>query len=142
VRHLGLGRHDGRVTESPPTFLVIYTYVADMKQRRVPHRQDHLAWLCDLADRGTLLVAGATREPVDTGVLVLRATDVHEVRRLLLDDPYGCRQPHQRGCRTAVRARGGRLDPARRGDHQIEVRFTRPPPRCLNHRRGNFGRRR
>lgn len=82
------GRHDGPVTDSPPIFLVIYTYVADMEQRRVPHRQDHLTWLRDLADGGTLLVAGATREPVDTGVLVLRATDIHEVRRLLLDDPY------------------------------------------------------
>jgi len=70
------------------TFLVIYTYVAGMEQRRMPYRQDHLAWLRDLADGGTLLLAGATREPVDTGVLVLRGTDVREVRRLLLDDPY------------------------------------------------------
>ena len=70
------------------TFLVIYTYVPDMEQRRVPYRADHLAWLRELADRGTLLVAGAAREPVDTGVLVVRAADVHEVRRLLLDDPY------------------------------------------------------
>jgi uncharacterized protein len=76
------------VPETPPTFLVIYTYVADMEQRRVPHREDHLAWLRTLADGGTLLVAGATREPVDSGVLVVRAVDVHEVRRLLLDDPY------------------------------------------------------
>jgi uncharacterized protein len=81
-------QHDDLVTESPLTFLVIYTYVADMEQRRVPHRQDHLAWLRELADGGTLLLAGATREPVDNGVLVLRAADVHEVRRLLLDDPY------------------------------------------------------
>jgi uncharacterized protein len=58
------------------------------EQRRVPHRQDHLAWLRALADGGTLLLAGATREPADTGVLVVRAADVHEVRRLLLDDPY------------------------------------------------------
>ena len=70
------------------SFLVIYTYVADMEQRRVPYREDHLAWLRGLAERGTLLVAGATREPPDTGVLVFRATDVHEVRRVLLDDPY------------------------------------------------------
>jgi uncharacterized protein YciI len=76
------------MTESQLTFLAMYTYVADMEQRRVPYRQDHLAWLRDLADRGTLLLAGATRDPVDTGVLILRATDVHEVRRLLLDDPY------------------------------------------------------
>ena len=78
-------RHDEPVTES---FLAIYTYVADMEQRRVPHREAHLAWLRGLAERGTLLVAGATREPPDTGMLVLRGADVLEVRRLLLDDPY------------------------------------------------------
>jgi uncharacterized protein YciI len=76
------------VADTPPTFLVIYSYVADMEQRRAPYREDHLAWLRKLADGGILLVAGATREPVDTGVLVVRAADVHEVRRLLLDDPY------------------------------------------------------
>jgi uncharacterized protein len=76
------------VIENQPTFLVIYTYVAEMEQRRVPYRQDHLAWLRELTDAGTLVLAGATREPVDTGVLVLRAAGVHEVRRLLLDDPY------------------------------------------------------
>nr|WP_275941552.1 YciI family protein [Planosporangium mesophilum] len=68
--------------------MVLYTYVPDMEQRRAPHRQDHLAWIRDLADKGTLLVAGAAQEPVDTGVLVVRAADAHEVRRLLLDDPY------------------------------------------------------
>ncbi|GII23414.1 YciI family protein [Planosporangium mesophilum] len=76
------------MTANSPTFLVLYTYVPDMEQRRAPHRQDHLAWIRDLADKGTLLVAGAAQEPVDTGVLVVRAADAHEVRRLLLDDPY------------------------------------------------------
>ena len=76
------------MTADAPTFLVLYTYVPDMEQRRAPHREAHLAWLRELAGAGTLLVAGAAREPVDKGVLVVRAADVHEVRRLLLDDPY------------------------------------------------------
>jgi uncharacterized protein YciI len=76
------------VTETLPTFLASYTYVPDMEQRRTAHRPDHLAFLRGLADRGTLLLAGATLEPVDAAVLILRASDVHEVRRLLLDDPY------------------------------------------------------
>jgi uncharacterized protein YciI len=76
------------VAEDLPTFLVIYTYVPEMEQRRVPHREEHLAWLRGLAEAGTLRVAGATREPADTGVLVVHAEDVHTVRRLLLDDPY------------------------------------------------------
>jgi uncharacterized protein len=76
------------VTDELPTFLVIYTYVPDMEQRRTPHREEHLAWLRGLAGAGTVRVAGATSEPVDTGVLVVRAAGVHAVRRLLLDDPY------------------------------------------------------
>jgi uncharacterized protein YciI len=79
---------DDAVTETLPTILVIYSYVPDMEQRRTPHRPDHLAWLRKLADQGTLLLAGATQDVPDTGVLILRAADVHEVRRLLLDDPY------------------------------------------------------
>jgi uncharacterized protein YciI len=76
------------VPDSQPTFLVTYSYVDDMEQRRVPHRQDHLAWLRKLAGEGTLRVAGATSDPVDTGVLVVQAADMHAVRGLLLDDPY------------------------------------------------------
>jgi len=70
------------------TFLVIYTYVQDMDNRRLPYRPDHLAWVRGLADQGRLLLAGATQDPVDTGVQVVRAGDVREVRELLLDDPY------------------------------------------------------
>jgi uncharacterized protein YciI len=81
-------RQDDAVTENLPTFLVLYSYVPDMEQRRTAHRPDHLAWLRELAEKGTLLLAGATQDPVDTGVLVFRGADVREVRRLLLDDPY------------------------------------------------------
>ncbi len=76
------------MTDNLSTFLVLYTYVPDMARRRDPYRPDHLAWLRELADRGIMLLAGATLDPVDTAVLVVRGADVHEVRRLLLDDPY------------------------------------------------------
>jgi uncharacterized protein YciI len=76
------------VTDNPSTFLVLYSYVQDMEQRRTPYRPDHIAWLRGLAEQGTLLLAGATLDPVDTGVLVFRAGSVPELRRLLLDDPY------------------------------------------------------
>lgn len=81
-------RHDDAVTDTAPTFLVVYTYVPGMQERRTPHREAHLAWLRGLADTGTMVLAGATQDPVDTGVLVMRASDAHAVRRLLVDDPY------------------------------------------------------
>lgn len=76
------------MADDTSTFLVLYSYPQGMQERRMPYRQDHLGWLRGLAEAGTLVLAGATQDPVDTGVLVLRGTDVHEVRRLLLDDPY------------------------------------------------------
>lgn len=70
------------------TFLVRYHYVPDMESRRGPHREAHLAWLRELAAAGTVVLAGATRDPVDTGVIVVRAASQHDVRKLLVDDPY------------------------------------------------------
>ncbi|MPZ62152.1 MAG: hypothetical protein GEU93_12830 [Propionibacteriales bacterium] len=74
--------------EQSSTFLVLYHYVPDMERSRAPHREAHLAWLHELADSGHVLLAGATRDPVDTAVLIVRAADTYAVRRLLLDDPY------------------------------------------------------
>ncbi len=71
-----------------PTFLVTYQYVPDMESRRAPYRQDHLVWLRALAGAGQLVFAGATVEPVDTGLLVVRGASVLDVRHLLLRDPY------------------------------------------------------
>ncbi|HEX6074117.1 MAG TPA: YciI family protein [Micromonosporaceae bacterium] len=76
------------MAETLSTFLVTYTYVTDMENRRTPHRQDHLTWLRAEADAGHMVLAGATLDPVDTGVLVVRGEDVYQVRRMLLDDPY------------------------------------------------------
>ncbi|MEH1127434.1 YciI family protein [Micromonospora sp. CPCC 206061] len=76
------------MAETLPTFLVMYQYVPDMEQRRTEHRPAHLDWLRQLADAGRMVLAGATLDPVDTAVLVVRGEDVLAVRRMLLDDPY------------------------------------------------------
>jgi uncharacterized protein YciI len=76
------------MAENLRTFMVMYRYVPEMEKRRTPHRPDHLAWLREAAEAGQMILAGATLEPVDTGILIVRAEDAHAVRRLLLDDPY------------------------------------------------------
>ena len=76
------------MAETLSTFLVLYHYPPDMAERRTPHREAHLAWLREHADAGRLIFAGATTDPVDTGVLVWRAESAHAVRQILLDDPY------------------------------------------------------
>jgi uncharacterized protein YciI len=74
--------------ETLSTFLVIYTYVTDMETRRTPHREAHLAWLRAEAEAGRMVLAGATQDPVDSAVLVVRGEDGYQVRQRLLDDPY------------------------------------------------------
>jgi hypothetical protein len=81
-------RDDQGMSETLSTFLVIYTYATDMENRRTPHRQDHLAWLRAQADAGHIVLAGAVLDPVDSGVLVVRGEGMHQVRQMLLDDPY------------------------------------------------------
>ncbi|MBT8225000.1 MAG: hypothetical protein HKP61_11830 [Dactylosporangium sp.] len=76
------------MAENLSTFVVTYRYVPEMEHRRTPHRQDHLRWLRELAETDRLVLAGATRDPVDTAILIVRAEDAYAVRRLLLDDPY------------------------------------------------------
>ena len=76
------------MTDDRPTFLVIYRYVEDMENRRTPYRPEHLGWLGRLHEAGRLVLAGATREPVDTGVLIFRDDDADAVRQLLTEDPY------------------------------------------------------
>lgn len=74
------------MTDELATFLVTYHYVPGMENRRTPHREAHLAWLRELGD--AVVVAGATRDPVDSAVIIVRAASAHEVRKLLVDDPY------------------------------------------------------
>src|SRR5262249_13139312 len=76
------------MAENLSTFMVMYRYVPEMERRRTPHRQDHLGWLREAAEAGQLILAGATLDPVDTRILIVRAEDAYAVRRLLLDDPY------------------------------------------------------
>ncbi|GLI02505.1 hypothetical protein Pa4123_77830 [Phytohabitans aurantiacus] len=78
----------GGMAETLPTFLVIYQYVPDMEQRRTESRPAHIAWLKERAEAGRLILAGATLDPVDSAVLIVRGEDILAVRRMLLDDPY------------------------------------------------------
>ena len=76
------------MADNQPTFLVTYSYVPDMENRRTPHRQDHLDWLRAEEEAGRLILAGAMLEPVDGAVLLVRADDSYQVRQWLLHDPY------------------------------------------------------
>jgi uncharacterized protein len=64
-----------------------YTYVPDVLERRAPHREAHLALLRRLHEEGTLVMAGATGDPVAGALIVFR--DAAAAERFAADDPYG-----------------------------------------------------
>jgi uncharacterized protein YciI len=70
------------------TFAVQYVYVPDMERRREPHRADHLGFLRNLSQQGSLVLAGALTEPVDGGWIVVRAESLAAARALIDGDPY------------------------------------------------------
>lgn len=70
------------------TFAVRYDYVPDMDNRRAPHRADHLGFLSGLHEAGSLVLAGALTDPVDTAWLVVRAESQPAARAMTAEDPY------------------------------------------------------
>jgi len=70
------------------TFMMTYTYVPDMLERRTPHRPAHLAHLEAARDGGLLLLAGAYADPVDGALFVCEAEGPGEILAWLANDPY------------------------------------------------------
>ena len=70
------------------TFLVTTYLVENAAEKRAPWREAHLANLRRLHTAGQLVLGGALQDPMDAGVLVLRAASKDEALALLADDPY------------------------------------------------------
>jgi uncharacterized protein len=68
--------------------LLVYDYVEDVLERRVPYRDGHLevaaAWRAD----GRLVMGGAIGSPPHGGVLVFRVDDAAAVEAFAREDPY------------------------------------------------------
>ena len=69
-------------------WLLFYVYIDDMLDRRAPFREAHLALARDAHRNGTLLLAGATTDPLDGAVFVFRADDRSAIDEFVRDDPY------------------------------------------------------
>jgi len=80
--------------------LLIYDVVPNYVERRAPFRAEHLRLAQAAVERGELLLAGATSDPVDGAVLVFRA-DRATVERFAEEDPYV-----KNGLVTSFRVRG------------------------------------
>jgi uncharacterized protein YciI len=68
--------------------LLIYEYVPDMAERRVPHRDAHLATIERWRTEGHLVIAGAVGDPPHTGMLAFRGDSRLVAETFVVDDPY------------------------------------------------------
>jgi uncharacterized protein len=70
-------------------FVLIYEYVPDMIERRVPYREAHLALLRELHDRGEVYMAGAIGDPVNGGLIIFCGETDQAAHDFVAADPFG-----------------------------------------------------
>lgn len=68
--------------------LLTYEYVADMAERRTPHREAHIAAIERSRLAGELVIGGAAGNPPSTGLLAFRADSPAVAEAFADADPY------------------------------------------------------
>lgn len=76
----------GIVTKRFKHYVLTYNYVADMVNKRAPHRDAHISYAKDFESKG-LLLGGALQNPVDSGLLFFEAGE-KDVIQYAENDPY------------------------------------------------------
>ena len=69
-------------------WVLIYDFVDDMINKRAPFREAHLQLIREGHARGEVVMAGATGDPPDSGLLVFRAPTAAVAENFVRDDPY------------------------------------------------------
>ena len=69
-------------------FLLFYDYVANIAERRTPHRPGHLALIKEYVDRGEIVLGGAFADPLDGAAIVFNVADRAKVDDFVKRDPY------------------------------------------------------
>ena len=76
------------MTQQEFTHVLLYTYVADMLERRVPYREEHLERIQALRAADRLIVAGAFGDPPAGAIIGIRGLTRAEVEAWADTDPY------------------------------------------------------
>jgi uncharacterized protein YciI len=71
-----------------PHMVLLYDYVADVLERRPPHREAHLARIGEWVGSGAMLMAGALGDPPTGALFVFGDVPVAEIERFAAEDPY------------------------------------------------------
>lgn len=69
-------------------FLLFYTYVPDILERRPQFRGAHIKYARQFVARGELILGGALADPVDGAVLFFSAPSKDLVEAFATADPY------------------------------------------------------
>ncbi len=72
----------------PATYLLLYTYVPDMAERRGPYREAHLERIRAEQDAGRVVMAGALGNPPSGGAIVFQGVAREDVEAFTAADPY------------------------------------------------------
>jgi hypothetical protein len=70
------------------TYLLVYTYVEDMADRRGPYRDAHLAAIRAERDAGHITLAGALGTPPTGGAIVWQGVTREDIEAFTAADPY------------------------------------------------------
>jgi hypothetical protein len=70
------------------TYLLLYTYVEDMAERRGPYREAHLERIRAEQNAGHVTLAGALGTPASGGAIVWQGVTVQDIERFTAEDPY------------------------------------------------------
>ncbi len=69
-------------------YILFYDYVEDYMERRTVLRTDHMVLADAAVERGELILAGATANPPDMGVLCWHVKDKAVIEEFAKNDPY------------------------------------------------------
>ena len=69
-------------------YLLFYEVVDGYAERRLPHRESHLAHARQAVARGELVLGGPLANPLDMAVLLFSAESPAAVEAFALADPY------------------------------------------------------
>jgi hypothetical protein len=70
------------------TYLLLYTYVEDMAERRGPYREEHLAKMRAERDAGHVTLAGALGTPPNGAAIVWTGVSPEDIEAFTAADPY------------------------------------------------------
>lgn len=73
---------------SGPHLILFYDYVADVLERRPPHREAHLARIREWAADGRIVMAGALGDPPTGAAIVFADMPVADIEGFADGDPY------------------------------------------------------